>query len=142
MPWWLVAIEAFALLLVFALVLIALIGIRRRVLAQGGTTFDMCIAMNNQWHLGIGRYRQDTLEFFRAFSFSPRPMRTFERGTVTVLENRAPTSSEAYAIHGGFVVLEVHTNNDVSNLALHPEAVTGLLAWLESMPPGNIRWQG
>lgn len=141
MPWWLWAIDAIALVLVLALVLIAIIGIRRRLLARAGTTLDLCVKAGEAWYLGLGRYHHERLEFFRAFSFAPRPKYVFERGSIAVLDRRHPTEDEAYAIHGGFVVIEVFTDSNVSLMALPPSALTGMLAWLESMPPGEMSWR-
>lgn len=141
MPQWLIwAIDAVALLLVLSLTVIAVLGLRRRLLARGGTSFDLCLHQGNSWFLGMGRIRHERLEFFRAFSFSPRPKISFPRASITVLERRKPSEAETYATHAGFVVVEVFTSTEVTAMALDPAALTAMLAWLESSPPGNEGW--
>ena len=89
------------------------------------------------WTLGIGRYSGDVLECFRIFSLAPRPRRRLERDRVTYLGQREPQGMEVHAIYAGHVVIACSTSHGVLELALAPEALTGLLAWLEAAPPGR-----
>ena len=89
------------------------------------------------WTLGIGRYSDDVLECFRIFSLAPRPRRRLERDHVTYLGQREPQGMEVHAIYAGHVVIACSTSRGVLELALAPEALTGLLAWLEAAPPGR-----
>jgi hypothetical protein len=89
------------------------------------------------WTLGIGRYTGDVLECFRIFSLSPRPRRRLERATVTYLGQRLPQGMEVHAIYAGHVIIACATSRGVVELALAPDALTGLLAWLEASPPGR-----
>ena len=89
------------------------------------------------WTLGIGRYSDDVLECFRIFSLSPRPRRRLERCQVTYLGQREPQGMELHALYAGHVVIACSTSQGVVELALAPDALTGLLAWLEAAPPGR-----
>ncbi len=89
------------------------------------------------WTLGIGRYSGDVLECFRIFSLSPRPRRRLERATVTYLGQRVPQGMEVHAIYAGHVIIACSTPRGPVELALAPDALTGLLAWLEAAPPGR-----
>ena len=89
------------------------------------------------WTLGIGRYSGDVLECFRIFSLAPRPRRRLERDRVTYLGQREPQGMEVHALYAGHVVIACSTSRGVVELALAPEALTGLLAWLEAAPPGR-----
>ena len=92
--------------------------------------------------LGVARYSEGSLEWFRFFSFSLRPRVVFRRGTFDVLDTREPTPVEALALNADQRVILIEST-DVSNpagweweLAMSPESLTGLLSWLEAAPPG------
>ena len=89
------------------------------------------------WTLGIGRYSGDVLECFRIFSLAPRPRRRLERCGVTYLGQREPQGMEVHAIYSGHVIIACSTSRGIVELALAPDALTGLLAWLEAAPPGR-----
>jgi len=86
--------------------------------------------------LGLGRFVQDELQWYRVFSLSPRPRRTFCRGELQVLERRAAEGAERRALLAGAVVLSCRTGTGRVDLGMDPAAVTGFLAWLEARPPG------
>lgn len=148
MPIWLWVLDSLGVLL--ALVILAVLGLaaRRRILARGGSTFDLSVNRRREapreegdprgWTLGIGRYGDSHLEWFRTFSFSPRPVLRLERGHVEVLGRRKPVGSETYALHAGNTIVSCSIDGERElQLALSPQALTGLLAWLESSPPGR-----
>ncbi len=89
------------------------------------------------WTLGIGRYSGEALECFRIFSLAPRPRRRLERCGLTYLGQREPQGMEVHAIYAGHVIIACSTSRGVVELALAPDALTGLLAWLEAAPPGR-----
>ena len=146
-----------------ALLLVLLFGIgivlRRRWVSRSGGVFEISfrdpppghvgspvgpgaaatqqVASARGWTLGIGRYSGDVLECFRIFSLSPRPRRRLERCSVTYLGQREPLGLEVHAIYAGHVIIACSTTRGVVELALAPEALTGLLAWLEAAPPGR-----
>jgi hypothetical protein len=89
------------------------------------------------WVFGIGRYSGDQIDWFRVFSYSPRPRRTMERYDIEVVGKRLPVGQEELALLAGSVVLECrHRQTDIE-LAMSDDALTGFLAWLEAAPPGQ-----
>ncbi|WP_370618601.1 DUF2550 domain-containing protein [Mumia sp. Pv 4-285] len=148
MPIWLWVLDSLGVLLLLAVLAVLGLGGRRRYLARGGSTFDLSVNRRvdppreegdpRGWTLGVGRYNASHLEWFRTFSFSPRPVLRFERGHVEVERRRKPVGSETYALHAGNTIVECSLDDGARiQLALSPQALTGLLAWLESSPPGR-----
>jgi hypothetical protein len=154
MPGWLQVVLGLLLLVIvlFALTLV-LLAARRRWLDRSGGTFECSVRLRVStpgagYVLGVARYSERTLEWFRFFSFSLRPRVVFRRGTFDVLDTREPTAVEALALNADqrIVLLE---STEVSHalgweweLAMSPESLTGLLSWLEAAPPGvrTLEW--
>ena len=92
------------------------------------------------WVLGLARYNAEKLEWFRFFSYSARPRKTFLRSEVRILQSRDPDPVEAVALYAGqrVVVLEEQQASTVRvwDLAMGSGSLTGLLSWLEAAPPG------
>jgi uncharacterized protein DUF2550 len=119
-----------------------LLVVRRRVLARHGGTFELSVRVRSSqagrgWVLGLGRYRAERLEWFRIFSPSPRPRRTWQQAQLEITGQREPTGPEAFALYGGHVVVECRTPAGAVELAMSPSALTGFTSWLESGPPGS-----
>jgi hypothetical protein len=118
-----------------------LLVVRRRVLSRHGGTFELSVRVRSSqagrgWILGLGRYRDDRLEWFRIFSPSPRPRRSWRRSQLTITGQREPTGTESFALYGGHVVVECRTSRGPVELAMSPSALTGFSSWLEAGPPG------
>src|SRR3954451_12499942 len=119
-----------------------LLVVRRRVLSRNGGTFELSLRVRSSeagrgWVLGLGRYREERLEWFRIFSPSPRPRRTWQRSVLEITGQREPTGAEAFALYGGHLVVECRTPRGPVELAMSPSALTGFSSWLESGPPGT-----
>jgi hypothetical protein len=136
-----------ALVLLLALGLL-LLGLRRRWLARQGGTFECSLRLHTTtpgsgWALGVGRYNEGRLEWFRFFSYAWRPRKSFPRREVRVLETRDPDSVEAVALYAEqrVVRFEIAEGSDPEQweLAMSPDSLTGLLSWLEAAPPGVSR---
>lgn len=130
----------FGLVLAAVLLLVA-IGLRRRWLSRDGGAIEMSWRLKPRthgrgWVLGVGRYDGDALVWFRVFSLSTRPRRQLQRGELSVLKRRSPTGAEAMALIKGMEVVELRSSGSRVEIGLEPSAITGLLAWLESRPPG------
>ncbi|MBL1065342.1 DUF2550 domain-containing protein [Streptomyces sp. 7-21] len=121
-------------------------GVRRRVIQRSGGTFD-CSARfrppragqspGKNWLYGVARYNGDHVEWFRVFSYSPRPRQTLQRDRIQVRDRRRPHGDEELALLPGAVVLSCrHDSHDIE-LAMSEDALTGFLAWLEAAPPGQ-----
>ena len=141
-PMWPWIIDVLALSIAITLALFIVMAVRRWIIGRKGTTIDLSVTRNTEsdasgWIIGVGRYRGDELAFFRLFSLWPSPRYTFRRGTVEVVGRRGPSARESRRTHHSFVVAQVQAQNPVSQVALTPGALTALLAWLESSPPGH-----
>jgi hypothetical protein len=131
---WLFA--AFLILLVLAASGIAA---RRFLLERGGATVEC--GLRNQgrpWRLGVASYQLDEFRWYRIFGFSMRPDQAFPRRDLAVVAHRPPTEEEVSILGPGRIVAECQLGtNTTMDLALAESALTGLLAWLESAPPGS-----
>lgn len=146
MDGWLVALLAVALAVLLCVGLLAGLAGRRRLLARDGGAFECSARLRTAtpgtgWVLGLARYSEDTLEWFRFFSYSARPRRRFVRGIVRVVETREPDASEAVSLYAGQQVLVLSEHHDdrseYSELAMSADSLTGLMSWLEAAPPGG-----
>jgi hypothetical protein len=122
-----------------------LLVVRRRVLSRHGGTFELSVRIQSRvrssqagrgWVLGLGRYRAGRLEWYRIFSPSPRPRRTWERSDLKITGQREPSGQEEFALYGGHLVVECRTPSGPVELAMSPSALTGFSSWLEAGPPG------
>lgn len=142
MPWWqwLADIAVLCVLLLFGYAMLLLV--RRRVLTRGSGTFELSYRPRTQrsgrgWVLGLGRYDGEVLAFYRVFGVLLRPMRTFRRDALSVGERRPPVGAEQHVLYSGHVVVQCRVADEPIELAMSPGALTGMLAWLESAPPGR-----
>lgn len=89
------------------------------------------------WAYGIARYNGDQIEWFRVFSYAPRPRRFLERSRIEVLQRRHPEGEEELALLSDAVILACFLHGTRVELAMSEDALTGFLAWLEAAPPGQ-----
>ncbi|MET7901017.1 DUF2550 domain-containing protein [Streptomyces sp. NPDC005355] len=136
---------------VVALVVVGLFvfGLRRRLIQRSGGTFDCSLRWGapppesepeptgKGWVYGVARYNGDRIEWFRVFSYAPRPRRVLERASIEVLERRTPKGEEELALLSDAVVLACRHSGIRLELAMSDDALTGFLAWLEAAPPGQ-----
>lgn len=144
-----VVIGSLGLLFALAVLTYASFVFRRWAIARRGGTFDCSLRirrgepdparedLGQGWTLGTARYAEDMLEWYRVFSFSPRPRWVFPRRELEVGGRRVPDGAEALALLSGAVVLECSFRNLCLELAMADDAMTGFLAWLEAAPPGQ-----
>lgn len=142
MPLWVWLLDSLFLAVAFASLLITLLVIRRRMVARRRGTFDLSVCRHEGptpagWVIGVGAYGPDSLDWYRTFSFAWWPRYRFFRGDLEVRDRRDPEGSEAFALDAGDVIVQVKHLSGVKQLAMSPSALTGLLAWLESSPPGR-----
>jgi hypothetical protein len=136
------ALDGFAVLVLVVLLSLVLLALRRRVITRRGGTFDCSLRVKpgshgKGWALGIGRYAGDSLEWYRVFSFVPRPRLVFDRTDLQILDRRPPEGAEVFSLLAGAVIMRCrHAGADVE-VALSPDALTGFLVWTESAPPGT-----
>jgi Protein of unknown function (DUF2550) len=147
---WLGVIEVLVLLAALVAISLLLLGVRRRWLDRLGGTFDCSLRLRMTtpgagWVLGVGRYSEGILEWFRYFSYSLRPRIVFPRRNVRVLETRMPDPIEAVALKTDEKVLRIEMHDSAAEseweLAMSQDSLTGLLSWLEAAPPGVRRFE-
>jgi hypothetical protein len=119
---------------------IALI-VRRRVLSRGGGTFEMSYRARTGkpgrgWLLGLGRYRGETLEWFRIFSLAPRPKVVLTRDRLTYTGRREILGSESLSLYDDHVVVTCRSPEEEHEVAMSEASLMGFQSWLESGPPG------
>jgi len=147
---WLGVVEIVGVLAALFAVSLFMLAARRRWLDRLGGTFNCSLRLRMRtpgagWVLGVGRYSEGILEWFRYFSYSLRPRMVFPRRNVRVLETRMPDPVEAVALNADEKVLriEMHDGRAESQweLAMGQGSLTGLLSWLEAAPPGVRRFE-
>lgn len=145
MAWWQWLLDSAGALLLLVLLYGILLMVRRRVLSRKGGTFELAARISGRaspvragrgWVLGLGRYRDDELQWFRIFSPLPRPRRTWARNDLAITGQREPEPQEAFALYGGHVIVSCQAPEGDVELAMSRSALTGFSAWLESGPPG------
>ena len=133
---------------VVVLVLLGLFvfGLRRRLIQRSGGTFDCSLRWDvpetsdtggKGWIYGVARYNGDRIEWFRVFSYAPRPRRVLERSAIEVVRAPHPAGRG-----GAGAALRLHRprlrhRGTRLELAMSEDALTGFLAWLEAAPPGQ-----
>ena len=155
MPAWLGVLEALIAVVLLLVVAILLLAVRRRWLARQGGTFECSPRLRiDAGERGLGARRRPAttarrLEWFRFFSYAFRPRLSLRRTELRVVDSRDPDPVEALALYEGQRVLvladreaPVVAASPVQaasqwELAMDPGSMTGLLAWLESAPPGG-----
>ena len=112
--------------------------LRRLALALTGAWFDCSLRRpDGRWTLGVARYRSDRVDWFRTFSFSVRPLRTWSRDDLAVLGRRSTEGNETTAVLPHAVVVRCRHRNEEVDLAMSDDAYTGFASWIESAPPGR-----
>lgn len=150
MAWWQGLLDGVGLVGVLAALAFAFLFLRRRLLSRSGATFECSVRMQppnkataaasaRGWTLGLARYSDTHVEWFRIFSFWWRPKLTFAR-ELTVLSRREPHGAEAFSLYGGHVVVAVQLDSGQKiELAMSQSALTGFMAWTEAAPPRHDR---
>lgn len=132
--------------LLLAVLAVAALYVRRLLLQRGGASLDCALRVGKHrpghgWHFGVVRYTPYHLEWFRTFSAAPQPKYTFVRPSFDVIGRRYPRNFEQHSMPRDAVVLHctartVDGRHVELELAVGEAALTGVLAWLESSPPG------
>ena len=132
----------FAALLILLVLAASGIAARRFLLERRGATVECGLRQRGPkirpWRLGLASYQLDEFRWYRIFGVSMRPDRTFPRRDLAVVTRRPPTEEEVSILGPGRIVAECQLGGSGTvDLALAESALTGLLAWLESAPPGS-----
>ena len=143
---WLLVGCLLVLLAALAAAALAALPLRRRWLAREGGLFECSVRLNRTtpgagWALGMARYNAEMLEWFRFFSYSSKPRKSFLRNEVRVLNDREPDPVEAVALYTGQRIVELEEQGPGNGtgqpweIAMSAESLTGFLSWLEAAPP-------
>lgn len=91
------------------------------------------------WALGVARYSDEHLEWFRLTSYRAGPSLRISRAN-TVIERRSePSSNDAVWMPPDAIVLDLATPGGHQMVAVPKSALPGLLSWWESAPPSWMR---
>jgi hypothetical protein len=129
----------FAAFLALVVLAACVLAARRYLLERGGGTIECGLrrpAGRGSWRLGVASYQQDDLFWYDALGVRLRPEVVFPRRSLTVTSRRPPLAAEEVTLGPERVVVLASTETDDVELAVPSDALTGLLAWLESAPPG------
>lgn len=142
MPWWQWALDVAGAVLLLGLGYLIALVVRRRVISRHGGTFELSHRLDSdgsgrRWVLGIGRYSGERLEWFRIFTLSARPKRSWLRDDLTYEERRRPVGAEQNSLYPDHVVIICQGPHGHVELAMSEASLTGFQSWLESRPPGT-----
>ncbi len=136
----------FVVMCVTLLVAMPFIGlyVRRRWLTGQGGLFDCAYRISDGvpgsgWVLGLARYREDRLEWFRAFSLGLRPRVSLIRGMTTYVHQRPASGLEQVVLfeNSHVILVRDRISSRELTLAMDVDTTMGLITWLESAPPGS-----
>ncbi len=138
----LLPLEVIGALLLLAALLLCCVVLRRRWLGRDIGAFDCSLRTTPRefgkgWTLGLARYHNDRIEWFRVFDLSLRPREQFLRAEILVQERRIPQGVEALSVMTGFVIVHCDRGESTLELAMSDRSYTGFASWLESAPPGQ-----
>ena len=116
-------------------VVLAVVAVRRRWLLAEDGAVDVSFCrrpgrLGRGWTLGVARYTEDHLLWFRVFAVGLRPAHTLHRQTLTVVGERPTRAAESWAVQAGAVIVECRAGAELVQLAMSEAAVTGLRLWL------------
>jgi len=128
--------------LLAAVLLIIAFACRRGCLAGAGGTFDASLQLAEKehgrgWALGLARYVGDDLQWFRVFSLAWWPKLTVNRRQLQGVTTRRPMGNEPLVTYAGHVIVDAELRDRTVHFAMTEEALTGVLAWMESAPPNT-----
>lgn len=140
--WWSLSLLLLVLVLVGIFVPVAGLVVRRRWLAARGWVVDCSLrfrdtAPGSGWMLGVARFHDDDLEWYRVFSLDVRPRVVIRRGQATMSVTRLPSADEASVLYGEQRIVDVDSPGRPVSLAMVPEDMMALLSWSEAGAPGD-----
>lgn len=141
---WLAVTEVVAIVAALVVIIpICWLIARRRWLARRGGLFDCSLRLRTTtpgtgWVLGVARYSEDRLEWFRSFSLSFRPRMVFQRSVTRAGAQRPPDQLEALLLFDDQRIIQLElADGSHWEAAMAVDSLTGLLSWLEAAPPGQ-----
>jgi len=122
---------------------LALLFLRRGVIARGAGTIELSWRLSTMvdgrgWSPGLGRFAGDELRWYRIFSSSFRPGRVLSRRTLLVETRRGPDAAERKSIAPDWVIVRCTSDSTMIEIAMAESTLTGFLSWIEAVPPGAV----
>jgi hypothetical protein len=132
----------FAAILALIVAAAAVLATRRYWLERGGGTVECGLRRppgRGSWRLGVASYQSDELRWHGALGVALRPEHVFRRRALEVTSRRLPSQAECAVLSPDWVIVEAKAGlpEDLVELAMTEQALTGFLAWLEAAPPGS-----
>ena len=142
MSWWEWLLDLCGVLLLGCVLYGVGLIVRRRALSRNGGTFELSHRYHTDvpdrgWMLGIGRYSGETLEWYRVFTLSLRPKRTWGRAQLGYDGRRQPVGAEQASLYPDHLVIQCTSPDGLVELAMSVASLTGFQSWLEAKPPGT-----
>lgn len=141
--------ESVAIVAVVAVLLLAGVLLLRRIILVRAGGFDVCWRPvgdegGRGWTLGQARYRRSRISLYRAFSPLPSATVDLGRSQLRVGAARRPEGADVDLLPPNVLIVDCSCAGTALEMALAPDALTGLRSWVESRPPdprtvGNAR---
>lgn len=126
-------------IILLVVVTLGLFWARRIHLRRALGTIDASICLGeNRWQMGVCRYQQSELEWFRLLSLNPLPQRRMTRSRIELIGRRSPTEAELTRVPPETVIVELEYDNKRVEFAMKFGAYAGLCSWLEAGPVVGI----
>lgn len=126
--------------LLVALVMLAAIFTRRRLIAHGKplTVCALREPADHRWHFGLARYGTSGLEWFTLWGLSLRPARRWDRTVLDIGTGQplVPSERPEILIPSAWRV-DCRYREENFEIALAQAPYTALRSWLEASPPGR-----
>lgn len=88
------------------------------------------------WVSGVAQYGAESLYWWRLWTLSPRPARTWSRSRLEVIERGALDGTSRL---DRTLLVRCEIDGEQLDLVMSPEAYAGLTSWLEAAPPVGHR---
>jgi hypothetical protein len=129
-------------IIAIAVVLVAMAVMARRHLIGRSGSIDVCwrdrlTDDGSGWYLGAGKFDGGELHLYRSFSMLLAPSRRLRRLDLSLGARRKPRNSERELLPMNAVITRCQVAERPLELAMSADAVTGLMAWLEAVPPSD-----
>jgi Protein of unknown function (DUF2550) len=127
--------------LVLGVLVVVGVVVRRYLLTRSGS-IDMCwrdrlTEDGSGWYLGAGKFHGGELKLYSSFSILLSPKRRLRRHDLSLGARRDPSGSERELLPANAVITRCQVAESSLELAMSADAATGLMAWLEAVPPSN-----
>jgi hypothetical protein len=136
--------DLIGILVLIGAIIVLLFMVRRAAIRRGAASLECSLNLGagRGWRMGLARYTDDDLQWFRLFSLAARPSLTASRPGIRIVSRRAPRRLEAVTVTAGAVIFECNLagpdgTSRVVEFAMSSSGAMGFLAWVESSPPGT-----